>query len=261
MLTVAGRAGRATLELDRAPARPRLWAASDVRPAAGRRARPRADRRRRRPDRARSRGRPSPRSSWRAVVGLLRRPETHRPHRATCWPPASRCGTDAMQTYSAPLADFRFLLRRGVRLPGSVAALPRLRGGAARDGARRAGRGGGLRRVGAAAAERHRRPRGLHASRRRGHARRRGSGRPTRRSSRAAGAGSRSRAEHGGSGLPEVVSVAFEEMVCSANLAFATYPLLTAGRPTALCRARLGRAGRALRAAAWRRRAGAARCA
>jgi 3-(methylsulfanyl)propanoyl-CoA dehydrogenase len=42
-------------------------------------------------------------------------------------------------------------------------------------------------------------------------------------------------ADHGGSGLPEVLSVAFEEMACSANLAFATYPLLTAGAATALC--------------------------
>ncbi len=41
-------------------------------------------------------------------------------------------------------------------------------------------------------------------------------------------------AEHGGSGLPEVLSVAFEEMACSANLAFATYPLLTAGAANAL---------------------------
>ncbi len=42
-------------------------------------------------------------------------------------------------------------------------------------------------------------------------------------------------AERGGSGLPEVLSVAFEEMTCSANLAFATYPLLTAGAANALC--------------------------
>ena len=42
-------------------------------------------------------------------------------------------------------------------------------------------------------------------------------------------------AERGGSGLPEVLSVAFEEMACSANLAFATYPLLTAGAANALC--------------------------
>jgi 3-(methylsulfanyl)propanoyl-CoA dehydrogenase len=41
-------------------------------------------------------------------------------------------------------------------------------------------------------------------------------------------------AEHGGSGLPEVLSVAFEEMACSANLAFATYGLLTAGAANAL---------------------------
>jgi alkylation response protein AidB-like acyl-CoA dehydrogenase len=35
--------------------------------------------------------------------------------------------------------------------------------------------------------------------------------------------------------LPEALSVAFEEMACSANLAFATYPLLTAGAAGALC--------------------------
>jgi alkylation response protein AidB-like acyl-CoA dehydrogenase len=42
-------------------------------------------------------------------------------------------------------------------------------------------------------------------------------------------------AARGGSGLPEVLSVAFEEMACSGNLAFATYPLLTAGAANALC--------------------------
>ncbi len=65
------------------------------------------------------------------------------------------------------------------------------------------------------------------------------SARRTRSSSRAAGAGWRSRAEHGGSGLPEVLGVAFEEIACSANLAFATYPLLTAGRRRRALRARL----------------------
>jgi 3-(methylsulfanyl)propanoyl-CoA dehydrogenase len=40
--------------------------------------------------------------------------------------------------------------------------------------------------------------------------------------------------EHGGAGLPAVVATAFEEMVCSANLAFATYPLLSAGAAAAL---------------------------
>ena len=40
--------------------------------------------------------------------------------------------------------------------------------------------------------------------------------------------------EQGGAGLPAVVATAFEEMVCSANLAFATYPLLSAGAAAAL---------------------------
>jgi alkylation response protein AidB-like acyl-CoA dehydrogenase len=40
--------------------------------------------------------------------------------------------------------------------------------------------------------------------------------------------------ERGGSGLPAVVQAAFEEMACSANLAFATYPLLSAGAAAAL---------------------------
>ena len=40
--------------------------------------------------------------------------------------------------------------------------------------------------------------------------------------------------ERGGAGLPAVVQAAFEEMACSANLAFATYPLLSAGAAAAL---------------------------
>ena len=40
--------------------------------------------------------------------------------------------------------------------------------------------------------------------------------------------------ERGGTGLPAVVQAAFEEMACSANLAFATYPLLSAGAAAAL---------------------------
>jgi alkylation response protein AidB-like acyl-CoA dehydrogenase len=40
--------------------------------------------------------------------------------------------------------------------------------------------------------------------------------------------------EQGGAGLPAVVQAAFEEMACSANLAFATYPLLSAGAAAAL---------------------------
>jgi hypothetical protein len=40
--------------------------------------------------------------------------------------------------------------------------------------------------------------------------------------------------ERGGAGLPAVAQAAFEEMACSANLAFATYPLLSAGAAAAL---------------------------
>jgi alkylation response protein AidB-like acyl-CoA dehydrogenase len=40
--------------------------------------------------------------------------------------------------------------------------------------------------------------------------------------------------EQGGAGLPAVVATGFEEMICSANLAFATYPLLSAGAAAAL---------------------------
>ncbi len=40
--------------------------------------------------------------------------------------------------------------------------------------------------------------------------------------------------ERGGAGLPGVVQAAFEEMACSGNLAFATYPLLSAGAASAL---------------------------
>ena len=40
--------------------------------------------------------------------------------------------------------------------------------------------------------------------------------------------------ERGGTGLPAVVQAAFEEMACAANLAFATYPLLSAGAAAAL---------------------------
>jgi 3-(methylsulfanyl)propanoyl-CoA dehydrogenase len=40
--------------------------------------------------------------------------------------------------------------------------------------------------------------------------------------------------ERGGAGLPAVVQAGFEEMACSANLAFATYPLLSAGAAAAL---------------------------
>ena len=35
--------------------------------------------------------------------------------------------------------------------------------------------------------------------------------------------------DYGGQGLPELVSVAFDEMVCSTNLAFGVYPLLSRG--------------------------------
>ena len=35
--------------------------------------------------------------------------------------------------------------------------------------------------------------------------------------------------EYGGQGLPELVSVVFDEMVCSTNLAFGVYPLLSKG--------------------------------
>ena len=35
--------------------------------------------------------------------------------------------------------------------------------------------------------------------------------------------------EYGGQGLPELVSVAFDEMVCATNLAFGVYPLLSKG--------------------------------
>ncbi len=35
--------------------------------------------------------------------------------------------------------------------------------------------------------------------------------------------------EHGGQGLPELVNFVFEEMVCSSNLAFGNYPLLSKG--------------------------------
>ena len=42
-------------------------------------------------------------------------------------------------------------------------------------------------------------------------------------------------ADVGGSGLPEVLAVCFEEIICSSNLAFATYPLLTAGAAATLC--------------------------
>ncbi len=87
---------------------------------------------------------------------------------------------------------------------------------------------------GAPAPEPQRRRAGLHVRRRRRAHARPASATPTRRSSPAAGAGSGSRRSGAGPGLPAVVQAAFEEMACSANLAFATYPLLSAGAAAAL---------------------------
>ena len=135
---------------DRAPARgePRR---ERVRPAAGRRVRPGADRRRRRPDRAGAR-----------VRDLRARA---RGHRRAAAPAADdrpdqphardrKAAEELMQAYSAPLADFRFLLEEVFDYRGQVAALPGYEDATLDDRAGGARRGGRLRRVGAAAAER-----------------------------------------------------------------------------------------------------------
>ena len=139
-----------------------------------------------------------------------------------------------MQTYSAPLADFRFLLEEVFDYPGSVAALPGyedapldtalavldeaaafaesvllpLNASGDREGCHFA--------AGTVAT-----PEGFRAA----HDRLVEGG----------WCGIAIPGELGGSGLPEVLSVAFEEITCSANLAFAVYPLLTSGTANALC--------------------------
>ncbi len=139
-----------------------------------------------------------------------------------------------MQTYSAPLADFRFLLEEVFDYQGSVAALPGYEDApldtalAVLDEA-------------AAFAESVLLP--LNASGDREGCHFDAGTVTTPEGFRAAHdrlveggwCGIAIPGEHGGSGLPEVLSVAFEEMMCSANLAFAVYPLLTSGAANALC--------------------------
>ena len=76
MLTVAGPRRPGDARADRAPARGRASGASAYDLRAGRRVRPGADRRRRRPHRAGARGPRSRSSSWQAIGGLIRRPQT-----------------------------------------------------------------------------------------------------------------------------------------------------------------------------------------
>ena len=59
---------------------------------------------------------------------------------------------------------------------------------------------------------------------RRGAHTRRATRRPTRPSSMPAGPASRMSPDYGGKGLPQLISMVFDEMVCSTNLAFGVYP-------------------------------------
>ena len=117
---------------DRAPAR-RHHGGERVRPAAGRRVRLRAHRRRRRSRPSRSPKAPISELELARIATLIRRPQTLERigHMLTTGKPLQELRP--MQTYTAPLADFAFLLEDVFDYPRRGRGAARLRGGHARD--------------------------------------------------------------------------------------------------------------------------------